>query len=153
MRVGTRITIPGRGRAPVEAMESAGGSSPLESESPASPSDVAGAPRSTSVPGLVHVVSRGESLWTIARRYDVSVSQVREWNPDVATDDQIYPGDALRVQEPGSVTYTVRTGDTIWDIAEAHGMSADALLRYNGMSGRGFIRPGDRVQIPPQGIR
>ncbi len=148
MRVGTRITIPRRGSAPLEAMDSAEESSPAEATGPAGPTSDVGSP----VPGLIHVVSRGESLWTIARRYDVSVSRVREWNPGVA-DDQIYPGDALRVQEPGSVTYTVRTGDTIWDIADAHGTSADVLLRYNGMSGRGLIRPGDRVQIPPPGVR
>lgn len=150
IRVGTRVVIPRRGGVPVEAMSAAsepavaadGGTAPQEARS------IPG-----SVPGLVHVVSRGESLWIIARRYDVSIRQVREWNPEVAADDQIFPGDELRVQEPGSFTYTIQRGDTIWDIAQAHGLSADALLQYNGMNVGAFIHPGDQVQIPPVGNR
>ncbi|NNF26778.1 MAG: LysM peptidoglycan-binding domain-containing protein [Gemmatimonadetes bacterium] len=150
IRVGTRVVIPRRGGVPVQVMaaasepaaESGSGGRPAESRS-----------SSGSVPGLVHVVSRGESLWIIARRYDVTIRQVREWNPELAADDQIFPGDELRVQEPGSFTYTIQRGDTIWDIAEAHGLSADALLQYNGMTVGAFIHPGDRVQIPPVGNR
>jgi membrane-bound lytic murein transglycosylase D len=29
---------------------------------------------------VVHRVRRGETLWSIARRYGVSVAQVRDWN-------------------------------------------------------------------------
>ena len=149
MRVGTRVVIPRRGGVPAEVMAAA-------SESAADSgggSDAAAPSQSGSVPGLVHVVSRGESLWTIARRYDVTIRQVREWNPEVAADDEIFPGEELRVQEPGSFTYTIQRGDTIWGIAQAHGLSTDALLQYNGMTVNAFIHPGDQVQIPPSGSR
>ena len=148
LRIGTVLTIPKRGGRPVQMAQA--------STRPAS-TGTGGLPSASasvgSVPGRLHVVSRGESLWTIARRYDVSIGQLREWNAEVAGggDELIHPGDQLRVQEPGSVTYTVQSGDTIWDIARAHGFSADQLLRYNGLSGRTIIRPGDHVQIPPNG--
>ncbi|MGI9628535.1 MAG: LysM peptidoglycan-binding domain-containing protein [Longimicrobiales bacterium] len=136
MGVGTRLTIPKRGAAQpvlltstVGAGESSGGGG---------------------IPGRLHVVSRGESLWTIALSYDVSVDQIREWNRHLGdSEGTIHPGDELRVQEPGSTTYRVQVGDTLWEIAAAHRISVDELVEYNGMSPRGLIRPGDQVQIPP----
>ena len=146
MRIGTTLTIPKRGSRQAQAAQGSafvgGGTSPGGGGPSASPS-----PRRA--PGKLHVVSRGESLWRIAQRYRVTINQIRGWNPDLGRSDAIFPGDELRVQEPGSVTYRVQRGDTIWDIAVAHGLSADALLRYNGMSQRALIRPGDEVQIPP----
>lgn len=140
LRIGQRLTVPRRGSraASVTATPAAspgGGESVVRAIS--------------DVPGRVHVVSSGESLWTIARGYGVTIGQLREWNGELSGNEVIHPGDQLRVQEPGSVTYTVQSGDTIWDIARTHGLSADRLLRYNGLSGRTVIRPGDQVQIPP----
>ena len=151
LRVGTRVTIPRRGVTPVVRTAEASSTSADSETGPSGGSPdtrMAESPRAK--PGKVHVVSRGESLWRIARRYDVSVGTLREWNEELGSSDAtIHPGDELRVRESGSKTYTVRSGDTMWDIAREHGLSTDELLRYNGLSGRGgFIRPGDQVQIP-----
>ncbi|HEU5209767.1 MAG TPA: LysM peptidoglycan-binding domain-containing protein [Longimicrobiales bacterium] len=43
-----------------------------------------------------HQVRRGESLWTIARRYDVSMNQLRAWN-GLSGRSVIHPGQKLRV--------------------------------------------------------
>lgn len=159
LRVGTRVTIPRRGVAPVvrtaeasapeASSETTNGGQPPEARRAESPTERGTSPTE---PERVHVVTRGESLWTIARRYDVSIATLRDWNQQLgASSASIYPGDELRVKEPGPKTYTVRSGDTMWEIAREHGFSTDELLRYNGLSGRGFIRPGDQVQIPPGG--
>lgn len=46
-----------------------------------------------------------------------------------------------------AITYTVRRGDTLWDIARAHNVTVSALRRTNGLSRRGAIHPGDRLRI------
>lgn len=43
-----------------------------------------------------HQVRRGESLWTIARRYDVTMNQLRAWN-NLSGRSVIHPGQKLRV--------------------------------------------------------
>ncbi|MBS0431065.1 MAG: transglycosylase SLT domain-containing protein [Proteobacteria bacterium] len=45
-----------------------------------------------------HRVARGESLWSIARRYNVSPSQLRLWN--ALASDQLKPGQSLLVSQP-----------------------------------------------------
>lgn len=49
-----------------------------------------------------YLVSRGDSLWTIARNNNVSVTQIREANPQLAESDRLTPGDELDllVSEP-----------------------------------------------------
>ena len=49
----------------------------------------------------------------------------------------------------GAVIYTVRPGDTLWDIARAHNVTVSALRRTNGLGRRSAIHPGDRLRIAP----
>lgn len=47
-------------------------------------------------PPGVHVVRQGESLWLIARRYEIDVESLRAHN-DLAEDAVLHPGDELRI--------------------------------------------------------
>lgn len=76
IRVGQSLRIP-----------SGSGSAQLASSQPAT----------SSVQWRTHRVRRGESLWTIARRYGVSVSQVQTWN-NMGRRTRIHPGQQLRVR-------------------------------------------------------
>ena len=49
----------------------------------------------------VHVVSGGESLWLIARRYRTTVSSLRDWNRLAPGSDLLHPGQQLRVRGEG----------------------------------------------------
>lgn len=45
---------------------------------------------------VLHRVERGESLWSIANRYGVTVSQIQQWN-GLGHQTRIYPGDSLKI--------------------------------------------------------
>jgi LysM repeat protein len=47
-------------------------------------------------PARLHVVKRGESLWTIARRYQVRIADLQDWN-SLRRSSTIYPGQKLLV--------------------------------------------------------
>lgn len=64
---------------------------------PAKPSDPpgAGAEPGASSASTMHRVRAGESLWSIAHRYHVTVADLKRWNH--LSDDDIRPGEELRV--------------------------------------------------------
>ena len=61
------------------------------------------------------------------------------------------PSRAGRRQEapaPTFTTYTIRTGDTLGDIAARHGVTRDELARLNGIDEPDLIFPGQELRIP-----
>ncbi len=87
----------------------------------------------------IHVVQTGESLWTIAKYYDVSVQEVMEWN-HLAQDPVLKPGqELLLTPRKGATppkaktykTYIVKQGDTLYGIARKFDLSLDELKKLN----------------------
>jgi membrane-bound lytic murein transglycosylase D len=44
-----------------------------------------------------HVVQRGDSLWSIARKYNVKVNELQAWN-DLGGSSKIKPGQSIRIK-------------------------------------------------------
>ena len=78
---------------------------------------------------IVHTVSPGETLDSIAMRYGVSPARIREDNR-LAEDGRLVPGQALLILQPNGF-YTVIEGDTLSSIAQKTGLTERALLRNN----------------------
>lgn len=100
----------------------------------------------------VHVVQRGESLWSIAVRYGTTIDALVRAN-GLGASRVIYAGQRLTI--PGGSTgggagggYVVRPGDTLSGIAARYGVSTAALARANGISNPSFIYVGQRLTIP-----
>lgn len=50
------------------------------------------------------------------------------------------------------ITYRVRSGDTLWEIARDHpGVSEDDIVRLNGLTNSSKIQPGQILRIKPKG--
>lgn len=101
-----------------------------------------------------HQVRPGENLWLIARQYRVSVSDLQRWN-NLGSNNLIRPGQRLLVHmdQPGgqqaspTVEYTVRRGDSLWTIARRHQVSVRDLMRWNNLSDRAILRPGQKLTV------
>ncbi len=106
----------------------------------------------------VHPVAAGESVASIAGRYQVPESFIVRMNAGKRADLQ--PGDPLLV--PGGDvsqlraglgsdterrTYRVRSGDSLWSISRKHGMTVAQLARLNGISTQAMLQPGQRLQV------
>ncbi len=94
----------------------------------------------------LHTVGRGETLFAIARRYDVTVAELREWNN--LHSDRILAGQRLRIPEPDQEIYVVRPGDTLSEIAARHDVSTALLRQLNGLNGS-RIQPGQKLKLRP----
>ena len=102
---------------------------------------------------VVYHVRRGDTLGGIASRYGVSVSNIRSWNN--LSGSRIRAGQELVLHtgsEPAAepIQYTVRSGDTLGQIANRHGVSSSELQRWNSLSGT-VIRPGQTLTIHRDG--
>ena len=99
-----------------------------------------------------HILQSGETLALLARKYNTTVSQIRQYNPGLPDDPQ--PGQVINlpIEIPKPPTnhfrYYVRSGDTLYKIAQRYGTDVDTLVRLNNISNPDVIFPGRILIIP-----
>jgi len=95
----------------------------------------------------VHVLERGETIYTLARQYGVSAEALLDYNA-IADPTRLPVGAEIRI--PG--TYVVKDGEYIYSIARKLGVNWQELLESNGLDQNDVVRPGD-VLLVPSGAR
>ncbi|NLM65072.1 MAG: LysM peptidoglycan-binding domain-containing protein [Firmicutes bacterium] len=103
----------------------------------------------TTVSAATYTVRYGDSLYLIAKKYGVTVSAIKAANG--LQSDVIYPGQVLSIPSSGgsSTRYTVRSGDTLYLIAQRYGTTVSAIMSANGLWSS-TIYPGQSLIIPGQ---
>ena len=111
-----------------------------------------------------HTIKRGDSLSRIALRYGSKIAMIKQFNKIKGS--MIYPKHTLLIPVPitnkttamkkahriqarqtkGSY-YTVRLGDTLWDIAQAFNMKLKNLLSLNQLNSKSILQPGQKILI------
>lgn len=104
------------------------------------------------------VVNRGDTLYSIAVRYGISVNALMQTN-SLVNPNFVYTGQRLLIPANGyasapapssikSATYTVHAGDTLYSIASRYGVTVGALTQANRLWNNGFIYTGQVLRIP-----
>ena len=103
-----------------------------------------------------YVVRAGDSLWSVARRYGVTVAELARWN-SMSPLDVLGIGRELVVwsdtpisapaanQRIRRVTYTVRQGDSLYRISTRFRVSVADLLQWNNLSPERYLQPGQQL--------
>lgn len=130
------------------------------------------APQQQQAPqGAVYHVVSGDTMSAIAAKHNMSLSALLNMNGMNAS-QIIYVGQSIKVagsapaannvqaapqqqqQQPAGntnvSTYTIKSGDTLYGISRAHGMSLQALLSLNNISASSLILPGQVLKISGQ---
>ena len=116
--------------------------------------------------GIHHKVKKGDNLGTLARKYQTSVVAIRQVNN--LNNNLIRPGKKLLIpvstqalvtnphmgnnKSPAKtknkkVIYTVKKGDTFWDISRKFSVSSKKIAQANNINLSASLRPGQRLVI------
>ncbi len=117
---------------------------------------------------IEYQVREGDTLWDIARKYDIGVMQLAKWN-GMAPRDPLKPGRTLviwtQTQQKVSainpaefrhpfekntqqrIGYTVRSGDSLALISQRFRVSVANLKRWNRLEGKKYLQPGQRLTL------
>ncbi|MGH8278889.1 MAG: LysM peptidoglycan-binding domain-containing protein [Gammaproteobacteria bacterium] len=111
-----------------------------------------------------HRVRRGETLWTIARRYHVSVAQLAGWN-GLNPHGLLHIGEKLAIRPHSRIArvtastdstdsadehklyYTVRSGDSLYSISSRFNVSVTNIASWNNIGPDEFLHPGQRLEL------
>lgn len=77
-----------------------------------------------------HTVAEGETLSTIAEKYQLQTDTVMAANPTV-DETALQPGATLKIPPRDGVYYTTVDGDTLSQLASAFGIEASAIIAAN----------------------
>lgn len=94
----------------------------------------------------IHVVQKGESLWTISKRYGVNIEQISTAT-QLKNPNALVIGQALVIPSPGR-EYIIQPGDNLWAIAQRFGISVQAITSANQLSNPNDISAGQVLFIP-----
>ena len=96
-------------------------------------------PYTAPVEGSYYTVQKGDSLWKIANKFGITVEQLKNLNN--LKSNTITVGQNLKVkldeEKPVEdyLIYTVKSGDSLWKIANKYNTTVDTLMNINNLKG------------------
>ena len=95
---------------------------------------------------LHYYVQPGDTLYSISRSLDVSISTIMDWN-DLKDPRRLRVGDEIVVPIPEGIIYEVKEGDTLQEIATRFFTTVGLLKAANSLPSD-IIYPGQKLFIP-----
>ena len=112
-----------------------------------------------------HTVQKGETLYSISKKYNVTVLDISKANgiegtdikvgqklviPDLKTDSKTQATATKTSDEKKTENYTVKKGDTWYAIARNFNVNVKTLYELNGTDENSGLKAGQRIKIPAQ---
>ncbi|RMF94221.1 MAG: LysM peptidoglycan-binding domain-containing protein, partial [Candidatus Schekmanbacteria bacterium] len=117
---------------------------------------------------IIYKVKKGDSLWSISKKYGVSIENIKRWN-NLKYSNRLMPGDELRInlaesdssessstkvriaknenESTGYIIHKVKKGETLWVIAKRYGVSIANIMEWNNIRSARKLRPSQKLKI------
>lgn len=103
-----------------------------------------------------HKVKQNETVWALSKKYGVSIQSIEKLNR-INGNHLIITGQTLQIpskdgsqtvnKNDNKSTYTIKSGDTLWRIAQNNHISLDELLSLNNLNASDIIYPGQVIKL------
>lgn len=130
---------------------------------------VAGLVSALALADTTHEVQKGETLYSISRKYQITLSELRAAN-SLSESDVLKAGQKLTVPTPDienaatltanakgassaasyqqTEIYTAQKGDTFYGIAREHGIKVAELFSLNSLGNDAVLKAGQKLKVP-----
>jgi len=96
-----------------------------------------------------YTVMLGDTLWRIAAKYGIGLEELLLANPQIVNSNLIFSGQIINIPNTKISTYTVMSGDTMWNIAKKYGIGLNDLMVANPqITNSALIFPNQIINIP-----
>ena len=143
-----------------------------KAESPKPPAIAYQTVKQNPVREVVYEVKAGDSLWSISRKFSVSVEEIAKFN-NIKIEKTLQIGDKLRIPQKeesktsaittnsqpkakslaGTGVYEIKEGDSLWTIGRKFGVSPEEIAKANGISLNKTLKIGEKLIIPKAGMK
>lgn len=129
------------------------------------PTDTKPAVKKTEQEYTYHTISKGESLYSIARKYNTTIEKLQEWN-NLPSPDKITAGQKLKIRNnntpaapqktetvkkndatPSTLYHTVQKGESLGRIAAKYHTTIEKIMEWNHLSNPDKIAEGQKLKI------
>ena len=106
---------------------------------------------SSNVPNNVYVVKKGDTLWSIANNFNVSVNDLKKINNK--SNNSLSIGEKLIIpgksngENVNTTIYTVKSGDNLYSIARRYNVTVNEIKSLNNLSSN-LLSIGQKLSIP-----
>lgn len=98
-----------------------------------------------------YIVKSGDTLWNIANKFDTNINEIKRLNN--LTSDILSIGQVLKIPNVTgslpSLTYTVKSGDSLWSIANRYNTNVNAIKQLNNLTSN-LLSIGQVLKIPTE---
>lgn len=110
---------------------------------------------------ITHTVQSKETLFSISKQYNVRIAEIKSWNElsnnnvEIGQKLKIFPSESSNQEQQSIVSdketqqnsyYVVKSGDSLYRIAQQHGMTVEGLKKLNDLSSN-TIGVGQRLTV------
>jgi len=130
---------------------------------------------------IMHIVKKGDTLWSIAQKYNLSVDLILATN-NIANSELISIGQEMKIsshknavaetnvvnqavidkknndinnisqpENAEPIVYTVKAGDNLWNISRKYGVSVEVIIDVNNLRDKDLLSLGQKLEIPAIG--
>jgi len=116
-------------------------------EAPVTSGNPSSAPASNRTEISYYTVGNGDTISSIANKFQISVNTVL-WSNNLTAFSLIRPGDKLTILPVSGTTYKVASGDTVGRIALKFGVEENDIFQYNNIKSANGLVIGQTIIIP-----
>ena len=111
----------------------------------------------------VHTVEKGETFYSISRKYGITLDEIYELN-QLSASSVLKVGQKLVVAQDKKAStttstknvstndYTVKKGDTLYSISRANGISVAELQQLNGFTDKSVLKVDQVIKVPGSSV-